>query len=859
MVGSSVIAKPRRLVRRVLRAAKYETYAYWREQPVEPKTVLYESFSGNGMLCNPEALFREMLSSPEFSDFTHVWVLSSFHEYRKTVREFADVPNVRFVRSGSAAYQRALATSGYLVNNATFPPEFSKRPEQIYLNTWHGTPLKRMGYDIEDGVLATANTIRNFLSADYLLAANSFMTEQMYGTAYKLTGIFRGTIIEEGYPRIDRQVLDDAGRSAVRDRLEESGLRLGGRQIILYAPTWKGTSFSAPEDDAEELMRRVSELESRIDTDRYVVLLKTHQIVHRLTAHRPAFRGRVVPNEIPTNAMLGATDVLVTDYSSIFFDFLSTGRPILFLTPDIDDYAGYRGLYLQPEDWPGPVLRTVEELAAGIASLDENWRPDERYLAAVQRFASNDDGDVARRVIDIVFRNRPDGYRLRTMADGRKSMLLYLGGMRPNGITTSVLNMLDHIDHERFDVSAFFANPRNPLAVAKQREVNPAVRQIPRVGGMNGSKLWQLARQIGFRRGRMDLHGTDVHQKALWDDEWTRCFGASRFDYVVDFSGYGPFWSALLLHSPEAERSIWLHNDMVADAHRLTDGKPRMLRSLSAVATLYQEYDHLVSVSPALSEINAANFSPPIERDRFLSALNLINARRIRADASADLAAAVVDEETGEVPGWLEHLLDEATTTFVSVGRLSPEKNQARLLRAFAEVHASSPGVRLLLVGDGPLYDELERLIHTLGLSDVAFLAGHQSNPAAILARADCFVLSSDYEGQPMVILEALVLDLPVVTVSFGSVRDALPEGSGLIVPRTDDGLAGGLRAYLRGDVAMTPFDDEAYNDTVVEQFYRAIGAAPGESSVSESTVSGSATGESARQQRSRAEETLSL
>jgi glycosyltransferase involved in cell wall biosynthesis len=303
---------------------------------------------------------------------------------------------------------------------------------------------------------------------------------------------------------------------------------------------------------------------------------------------------------------------------------------------------------------------------------------------------------------------------------------------------------------------------------------------------------------------------------------------------------------------------------MVADAHRLTNGKPRMLRSLTAVGTLYREYDHLVSVSPALAEINADSFAQSVDREKFVSALNLVNAVRIRADAAAALPEAVIDEETGEVPGWLEHLVDESTTTFVSVGRLSPEKNQARLLRAFAQVHASEPAARLLLVGDGPLYDELDRLILALGLRDVAFLAGHQSNPAAILAQADCFVLSSDYEGQPMVILEALVLGLPVVTVSFGSVRDALPEGSGLIVPSTDDGLAGGLHAFLRGEVTISRFDDEAYNDAVVEQFYLAIGADAGEPAAGEPGSGGSATAEPAtaepaRARRSHARETLSL
>ncbi|MDN4595573.1 glycosyltransferase [Leifsonia virtsii] len=829
------LSRLKRLPSRAKRAARYEIHAHWRRQPIVQGSVFYESFSGNGMLDNPEAVFRELLAAPDLKHLTHIWALSDLRLYRAAVEEFAGDPRVSFVRYGSAAYYRALATSQYLVNNATFPPDFSKRPGQVYLNTWHGTPLKRMGYDIEDGALGTANIIRNFVQADYLLSANPFMSEQMYETGYKLTGVYRGTLVEEGYPRIDRQFLDDAGRERVRQRLVDAGIPLGDRQIILYAPTWKGQTFGRPEDDLDLLLAHIAQIEERLDTSRYAVLLKTHQTVHSMAAHRPELARMLVPNEIPTNLVLGATDMLISDYSSIFFDFLQTGRPIVFFTPDLADYAGTRGLYFEPEEWPGPVLMSAREVGDALHAIaDAGGRlPEEsreRYLSMQRRFTPYEDGGASRRVVDIVFRGVRDGYRLRTdlADDGREKVLLYLGGMRPNGITTSALNLLNNIDHERYDVSAFFAQSRSGVVIAKQRQIHPDVRQFPRVGGMNGAKLVHLARHLDFRRGRIAQHADIPAQNRLWDDEWYRCFGDSRFDYVVDFSGYGPFWATLLLHSPEAQRAIWLHNDLASDAHREVNGEKRMLHSLTQIFTLYGQYDHLVSVSPTLAEINRASLADYAAPEKFVSALNTVDAEHILENAGADLHELTFDEETGSIPDWAELLLaDDDVTTFVNVGRLSPEKNQARLIDAFAAVHAENPKTRLVIVGSGPLAGDLEAQAAALGLEGSVFLTGMQRNPHAIMAKADCFVLSSDYEGQPMVLLEALVLQLPIVTVEFASAKNALPVGSGMVVPQTVEGVADGMRAFLAGAVPDSRFDYAAYNRKAVSEFYRAIGAVP--------------------------------
>ena len=608
---------------KVPRARRLEVYAFWRSRPVDPNQVLYESFGGNGALCNPEAIFRGLRADPDFAHLTHVWVLSNTHDNAAFVAEFAGERNVRFVRPATSGYYRALATSGYLINNATFPTEFSKRAGQTYLNTWHGTPLKRMGYDIGDAAWRVANVIRNFLAADFLLTTGPYMTERLYEQAHLLHNIYRGRVIDEGYPRIDHQFADADQVHATRARLEDAGLHLGERKVVLYAPTWKGKSFNDPHDDAKLLLARVTELEERLDPSRFVVLLKTHQIVHKYAAGRPEFAGRLVPNEIPANSVLAATDILVTDYSSIFFDFLATGRPIAFLTPDIDDYAGYRGLYIEPGDWPGPVTTTVEELANALNAIITSGVPEDvarRYDAMRQQVVAKEDGHATARVIDIVFRGRPDGYSVEPIKrDERQTVLLHVGGMQPGAITNAAIKLLNGIDHARFDVSVVFPYTRRRAVLKQQARIHPAVRQFARVGSFNGSQLAQLAHRRSDRAARTSR--ASARRRRLWDDEWSRCFGMSTFDIVVDFNGQGRLWSRLMLHAPGARRLIWLHGDPAAARSRaLASGNRRRARELSAVFATYRHYDALVSPTPELNEVNARQLAEYAKPSAFVSA-----------------------------------------------------------------------------------------------------------------------------------------------------------------------------------------------------------------------------------------------
>jgi CDP-glycerol glycerophosphotransferase len=820
---------PKSVLRIPWREANAILRGIWSRLPIRPRSVLYESYAGNGVSCNPEAIFRHLLSSPDMSDLHHTWVLDRHRAYKDLRSEFASNRSVRFVRRGSPAYFRALATRGFLINNATFPPEFAKRSGQVYLNTWHGTPLKRMGYDLPaSGALEAANTMRNFLSADYLLSQNDFMTRQMYEEAYRLRGIFTGRIIEEGYPRTDRQQLTADQRESARAALEKAGLPLNGRRLVLYAPTWRGNDFASPENNADEIARSAQRLEQLLGSDRYVVALKTHQSVHRQLADIPAYRSMLVPNEISTNVILGITDALVTDYSSIFIDYLPLPGPIVFFAQDSGDYLQRRGTYFKSEALPGPFYTDIEDVAkvitgrtavpAATKKRRDEWRT---------RFTGQDDGDASRRVADVVFRGQAETRKtISISATTRTSILLHIGSMRSNGVTSAALNLLDAIDTNLFDVSVIFSRPAQEGQPAEnQRRIPAHVRQFIRFTEAE-SKVGRMARRLLFFLSQTSGRAISTRKDRAWNAQWRWSFGNAAFDHIIDFDGYGPFWANLLLRGPSKSHSIWLHNDMAAEQHRVIRGRQRIKRSLGSVFTLYPSFDHLVSVSPDLAVLNRRSLADRlgIRPNAFVSARNIVDGERVLAESEwRDRKSAVAPDGS---PPWFGELTDPGRKSkwLVTVGRLSTEKNQARLIRAFALAQQRRPDIRLLIIGDGSLRGDLVDLADRCGVRGRVTFAGYLANPFPAMASADCFVMSSDYEGQPMVILEAAILGLPIVAVNFTTARDAIPNFSISIVDQNDEALALGMLRGLEEPHAESSFNFRDYNGEALAEFSLAVG-----------------------------------
>jgi len=844
-------------------------------RPVDANLVLWESFGGNGALCNPEAIFRNVIAAPDLQHLTHVWALKPQAQAdAEVVADFGNHPRVRVVDYRSPEYFALLETAGYLVNNATFPREFTKRDEQTYLNTWHGTPMKTMGYDEPDGPMASVNVLRNFLSADYLLSSGPYMTETMYRGAYRLDSIFAGTIIEDGFPRIDAQFQSESSAAADSARTKTA----------LYAPTWRGESFQSPRVETQQLRAILDALEALPALSGWDVKLKVHQAVYAQAVRDPKLAGRLVPNSTPANAVLAATDLLITDFSSIWMDALASRIPIVFFATDYDDYLAERGSYLSPSELPGPITQTVPDLTAAVSRVLSGGSDDvlaDRYASCRQRFVPHDDGKATERLVDEVFRGKPasvaatrclntdDGGEIGTAAVGRKSktrIVMYPGGLKPNGISSSAINLLATLDRSRFDLTVVVTEMYAPDRTAVRSRIPHDVRLIalPR-GFLDASLAGSYTRLLD---GEAPEPGTDARRTddLLWRHEWRRFVGEASFDVAIDFSGYSGKWTRLIASSEAKRRLVWQHNDLAADAQREIDGVRPYQRTLNSVFAQYPQFDALVSVSPALREINRANLARFAESEgqehapAFESARNTIDAESIitaarganetsqyhRAATPVRAGSSLSDELQNlrnqfgatAVAGELERIeIREQfglnaraqgggdTTTFVTMGRMSPEKNHHRLIDAFAQAQNAGCEARLILLGSGPLEAELrEHAAVTPDPSRIIF-AGHQQNPHPILDAADCFVLSSDYEGQPMVILEALTLGKPVITTAFGSVGSAFPDEHtsrwGAIVECDADDLATAMIAFARNHDALPQpeFDPDAYNSAALAEF----------------------------------------
>lgn len=376
--------------------------------PIRNHHIFYEAFSGLGILDNPRAIFMQLLADPSFEYFTHIWSVSDMDMAKDNLKEFEDLPNVKFVQRESEDYYRYLASSKYLVSNSTFGYFFAKRPEQIYINTWHGVPTKFMGYEhTAQRVENARGPARNFLAADYLISANEFMTEIMYRRAYKMDGLYRGKVLEVGYPRSD--LLINADTEKVYQKLRAAGLQTD-KKIILYAPTWKGQLYNQLEYDVNEFKETVKKFSDNIDKSEYRIYLRVHYFLYKILAIDPELKEILVPFTIDTNELLSVVDILISDYSSIVFDFLITKRPMIFYMPDLKDYEAGRGLYVPVDTLPGLVSSSLEEVAS---SLDAICKNQEEYLEFYQPMWEemtnwciyNDDGMSTKRLINIVFKD----------------------------------------------------------------------------------------------------------------------------------------------------------------------------------------------------------------------------------------------------------------------------------------------------------------------------------------------------------------------------------------------------------------------------------------------------------------------
>ncbi|EGQ1637994.1 glycosyltransferase [Staphylococcus pseudintermedius] len=787
---------------------------------IKPHQILYQVRDGKSITDSPYAIFLGLNAHETFSNYQHIWVVDHPDTLVFYQEKFKVFQNVSFVIKESNEYLKALTESKFLINNATFPAYFTKKPEQVYINTWHGTPLKHMGFDVKNNLKGSQNTMKNFLASDYMISPNAHTTN-IFKHAFKLDGLYSGEILEIGYPRIDLTINTTANEA--REYLAEH-LNLKKNPIILYCPTWRGKNVNDPENSLLNVFEEIKLLNQKLP---HQVLVKVHPFVYSKAKEMPELKPYLVPDFLDTNQLMPAVDLMITDYSSIFFDFLVTDKPIVFYVPDLDKYQNERGVYIDLCALPGPVADNIQDVITLVSN--ESYKDadvQEKYAKFKHNFVNYENGSVTERLIESVFLNQQDTSSKNASHHQKEKILLYPGGMKHNGITTSVINLLANINYDKYDVTVFTNNTNNVEQLNNLQSLNDNVRIVLRRGPMIATFKELYQNEFVRQRGIYKSFEKRLYPKALFEREFRKIFGDSQFDYAIDYSGYAMFWSNLVLASGAKKKYILLHSDIKSDMERTVKGKRPHYQNLKGVISLYPYFDKLVSVSEATKKLNQSNFGGLKLKNRHIASRNTINIEKINqlVDDDSDLFEK---NGTPVLPTLTEHGMEAIEFSqddfkIVSVGRLSPEKGFDLLIKAVAELAPKYPQLKLYILGDGPLKGTLKSLVEQLGIQNHVYFLGQRRNPFFIVKRADVFALTSHYEGQSMVILEALTVGTNVLASDIIANRYVLEdEKYGMLVEKNEVDIAKGLEQFINGtNKDYAKFDAVAYNEETIQEFY---------------------------------------
>ena len=761
---------------------------------IDKKVALFESYWGTKTNDNPLAVYESMLADPRFADWTFYWSHQSGGQLSTRLQ---DEGRTRVIEYGSQAYDRVLSSAGVVVTNTSLVEYFARRDDQIVVNTWHGTPMKTLGRSIGTGVLEHANVARGLVNTSILFMPNEHTANALVDD-YDVKGVASSKVVVGGSPRLD--IIGHTTEELREETLNALGLNpTTTDRIVFYAPTWRG-SDSERSMDVSAAIAACREM-SRIPG--ITVLFRAHHLAEAALKEVP-MEARIVPNNVDTYDVLSVTDVLVTDYSSLLFDFLPTGRRVISFAHDLEEYAEERGFYVQPTEIVSDVAVTVEDLVSMVE--DDSWSgPDAKYVESQRKYSSKEDGGASKRCLDeiIDFRNGSKAGMATENTPGPQTVVVF-ESLLPNGIFSALTNLVRLSDPSKFRF-VLVTNKAdiisNEVKLASMEALSADAAVIGRVGSTISSSEERYAlAEYSRNRGRISPRMSNLVD-AAYQREFRRVFGTPKDAVFLDFEGYNWFWNTLIARgTPESCRSAMIMHNQMADEWE------EKFPYLSEVFVNLTRFTAIGAVSTVLAEENQRRLQDlgfEIGSD-VLPVHNLLDGDGVEARSTE-----------GEN---LWNSLEASGPRLVSVGRFSPEKNQELVLRAFAHILKNYPEAKLMFLGQGPTLSTLELLTDALGLTNSVVFAGFVDNPMPTIAGSDVFVLGSLHEGLPMVLLEAMALDVPSVCTPVPGSVEAIDGRGGLIGGWTPDEIAGQIDIILRSGFEVS-FDVESFNEVSQQEF----------------------------------------
>lgn len=780
--------------------AKHKYITYVDTLAIDDKLILVESQHGQEMNGIVFYILKYLAGSEKYRDY-RIYLCARMGKMKvfRTMLDSHGMENVQLTALSSDEYFRILASAKYLINDNTFLPFFMKKPGQVYLNTWHGTPLKSLGKGIKNDAHAIGNAQRNFVCADYLLFPNDH-TKDAVLKDYMVENISRGSYIMGGYPR-NEVFFDEERRQQVIAENE-----LEGKRIYAYMPTFRGTAKNGgTPKNTHYLNYYLYELDKRL-TDEEVFFVNLHPIAKKDVNFSQFEHIRNFPAGYETYDFLNTADVLVSDYSSVFFDFACTRRKIVLFTYDKEEYLNDRGMYLSMDELPFPQAADLEELLQALRS-EKNY-DDTEFLS---RFCKYEDARAAQKLCDRVILGEETGLEVYPVpSNGKENVLLYAGNLAGNGVTASLRSLLNSIDltKRNYYFSFFteyvgrfkeniFTFPEQAYYYAMTGEPNLTVRDMI-IRKAYRMKWISAKRYMAWMGKRME-------------QSMERYLATADFDKLIQFTGYEE--AVILAFSTfEGQKTIYVHSDMLREIE--TRGNQRR-------DVLNYAYNHYDNVAIVTEDMRQPTLQISGREDNIVVAKNLIDYTTILEKGGWEMQ---LDETTkSSLPQEdVIRLLNSDCEKFISVGRFSPEKGHDRLVSAFSKYCKEHDNALLFIMGGSSMnngYQKVLDQVTELGLQEKVILLERVSNPYPIVKACDYFILSSYYEGFGLVLVEADILGLSVISTDIPGPRGFMVKYGGTLVENSEDGILKGMHMLHNGEIKPMNVDYAAYNQEAIQEF----------------------------------------
>lgn len=369
---------------KVIEDIRKELIEGYKKLPLQKNKIVLSSYDGMGYRCNSKYIAEKLLLDKAPVEL--VWLVSD--------NGISDLPDgIKKVVINSPQFYKEVLTAKLYITNTVHLLYEHKKEGQFFINTWHGYgPFKLAEGDVNKDAASRERYTKSNGASDLFITASSFYTQ-----IYRRSFYYQGEVLECGAPRNDVFFNGNECGKKIRELYQipqEKG-------IVLYAPTYRsmtGDAFERYNLDWEHIL---GSLRERFGKE-YIVVYKLHHYMQKLVSEKGMYKDAVEATFYPDiQELLAAADVVITDYSSLMWDFSLQRRPVFLYQNDEDEYTNDRGFYAPVSEWPYPKAHSQEELMEQIMGFDED-----KYITELnvflKKYGSCDDGHASERVAEKI-------------------------------------------------------------------------------------------------------------------------------------------------------------------------------------------------------------------------------------------------------------------------------------------------------------------------------------------------------------------------------------------------------------------------------------------------------------------------